>query len=80
MGLKGLSRGTSTSGRFSLMETPAARWIRFIVMPCAIDAAVDMLQGAMTIASIFEDPLEIPAAKSSAAAVKNRCLAPFTEA
>jgi hypothetical protein len=54
-------------------DTLAARWMRFIVMPPAIQPAVDMLQGATTIASMEEEPLETFAAKSSAGAT-SKCL------
>ena len=57
---------------FTLTPTLAARWIRFIVTPWAIEPAVDMLQGATTMASMEEEPLETFAAKSSAGATSSR--------
>ena len=63
--LKGVSLGTRMSFLLSLRCTSAARVIRFVVIPWAIDPRVLMLQGETTIPPVRNDPLAIPAEKSS---------------
>ena len=65
MTLRGVSRGTTISGRRSLRWTSAARVTRFVVMPLAIAARVLMLHGETTIPPVRNEPLAIAAEKSS---------------
>ena len=64
-GSAGVSRGTRISLRRSLRWTSAARVIRFVVIPWAIDARVLMLHGMTTMPPVRNEPLAIPAEKSS---------------
>jgi hypothetical protein len=57
MSESGVSRGTSTSLRLSLIATEAARWMRFDIAPEAIVPAVPIEHGQITYASTFAEPL-----------------------
>ena len=53
---RGVSRGERRSARRSFRVTLAARAMRLSSMPCAIRAAVAMLQGAITMPRVRRDP------------------------
>ena len=55
----GVSRTTSTSGRFSLSITSAARQTRLCAKPVAIADSVFTLHGAITMPRVRKLPLEI---------------------
>lgn len=61
---RGVSRGERRSARRSFRVTLAARAMRLSSMPCAIRAAVAMLQGAITMPRVRCDPEAGAAARS----------------
>ena len=61
---RGVSRGERRSARRSFRGTLAARAMRLSSMPCAIRAAVAMLQGAITMPRVRRDPEAGAAARS----------------
>ncbi len=61
---RGVSRGVRRSVRRSFRVTLAARAIRLSSMPCAMRAAVVMLQGAITMPRVWCDPEAGAAARS----------------
>ena len=65
MAEKGVSRGTSTSLRPSLMVTSAARSIRLLLVPAAMEASVPVVQGHTTMARGALEPLASGAVHSS---------------
>ena len=52
MRLRGVSRTQRMSGRRSLRQTSAARWMRLEARPLAMAARVPMEQGRMIMASV----------------------------
>ena len=61
---RGVSRGERRSVRRSFRVTLAARAMRLSSMPCAMRAAVAMLQGAITMPRVWCDPEAGAAARS----------------